>query len=70
MDWNTNARPASNSTDDMTVPDLLPPQLVISFCALIDLFSSRQGIFISRVSKGGPAEKAGLHVGDRVLEVK
>ncbi|KAG1941546.1 protein scribble [Pimephales promelas] len=28
-----------------------------------------EGIFISRVSKGGPAEKAGLHVGDRVLEV-
>ncbi|XP_052469962.1 protein scribble homolog isoform X1 [Carassius gibelio] len=28
-----------------------------------------EGIFISRVSKGGPAEKAGFHVGDRVLEV-
>ncbi|XP_051506850.1 leucine-rich repeat-containing protein 1-like isoform X1 [Myxocyprinus asiaticus] len=28
-----------------------------------------EGIFISRVYKGGPAEKAGLHVGDRVLEV-
>ncbi|XP_016310821.1 protein scribble homolog [Sinocyclocheilus anshuiensis] len=28
-----------------------------------------EGIFISRVSKGGPAEKAGVHVGDRVLEV-
>ncbi|XP_047668778.1 protein scribble homolog [Tachysurus fulvidraco] len=28
-----------------------------------------EGIFISRVSKGGSAEKAGIHVGDRVLEV-
>ncbi|XP_043090482.1 erbin [Puntigrus tetrazona] len=28
-----------------------------------------EGIFISRVSKGGLAEKAGVHVGDRVLEV-
>ncbi|KAK9963964.1 hypothetical protein ABG768_005175 [Culter alburnus] len=28
-----------------------------------------EGVFISRVSKGGPAEKAGLHVADRVLEV-
>ncbi|XP_019903213.1 uncharacterized protein LOC105021404 [Esox lucius] len=28
-----------------------------------------EGIFISRVSKGGPSEKAGVHVGDRVLEV-
>lgn len=28
-----------------------------------------QGIFISRVSKGGPSEKAGVHIGDRVLEV-
>ncbi|XP_016373031.1 protein LAP2-like [Sinocyclocheilus rhinocerous] len=28
-----------------------------------------EGIFISRVSKGGPAEKAGVHVGDRVLEI-
>ncbi|XP_048125132.1 tyrosine-protein phosphatase non-receptor type 13 [Alosa alosa] len=28
-----------------------------------------EGIFISRVSKGGPAERAGVHVGDRVLEV-
>ncbi|XP_073775647.1 leucine-rich repeat-containing protein 1 isoform X2 [Danio rerio] len=28
-----------------------------------------EGIFISRVSKGGPAEKAGVHIGDRVLEV-
>ncbi|CAB1312912.1 unnamed protein product, partial [Coregonus sp. 'balchen'] len=28
-----------------------------------------EGIFISRVSKGGPSEKAGVHIGDRVLEV-
>ncbi|XP_057198189.1 uncharacterized protein LOC130559246 [Triplophysa rosa] len=28
-----------------------------------------EGIFISRVSKEGPAEKAGVHVGDRVLEL-
>ncbi|XP_046885570.1 patj homolog [Hypomesus transpacificus] len=28
-----------------------------------------EGIFISRVSAGGAAEKAGVHVGDRVLEV-
>ncbi|XP_049592682.1 uncharacterized protein [Syngnathus scovelli] len=28
-----------------------------------------EGIFISRVTKGGPSEKAGLHVGDRLLEV-
>ncbi|KAL4640899.1 leucine-rich repeat-containing protein 1 isoform X2 [Arapaima gigas] len=28
-----------------------------------------EGIFISRVAKGGPAEKAGVHIGDRVLEV-
>lgn len=27
-----------------------------------------EGIFISRVSRGGPAEKAGVHIGDRVLE--
>lgn len=31
--------------------------------------SSFQGIFISRVNKGGAAEKAGIHVGDRLLEV-
>ncbi|XP_053730484.1 protein lap4 [Synchiropus splendidus] len=30
---------------------------------------SSQGIFISRVTKGGPSEKAGVHVGDRLLEV-
>ena len=30
---------------------------------------SRQGIFISRVNKGGASEKAGVHVGDRLLEV-
>ncbi|KAJ8248091.1 hypothetical protein GJAV_G00238210 [Gymnothorax javanicus] len=28
-----------------------------------------EGVFISRVAKGGPAEKAGIHIGDRVLEV-
>ncbi|XP_024916559.1 disks large homolog 3-like isoform X3 [Cynoglossus semilaevis] len=28
-----------------------------------------EGIFISRVRKGGPSEKAGIHVGDRLLEV-
>ncbi|MGH0139287.1 UNVERIFIED_CONTAM: hypothetical protein FKN15_037077 [Acipenser sinensis] len=28
-----------------------------------------EGIFISRVSKAGLAEKAGIHIGDRVLEV-
>ncbi|XP_054886152.1 disks large homolog 1 isoform X2 [Poeciliopsis prolifica] len=28
-----------------------------------------EGIFISRVAQGGPSEKAGVHVGDRVLEV-
>ncbi|XP_030604500.1 uncharacterized protein LOC115793592 [Archocentrus centrarchus] len=28
-----------------------------------------EGIFISRVSAGGPSEKAGIHVGDRLLEV-
>ncbi|XP_063047373.1 protein scribble homolog [Engraulis encrasicolus] len=28
-----------------------------------------EGVFISKVSKGGPAERAGVHVGDRVLEV-
>lgn len=32
-------------------------------------FFSFQGIFISRVNKGGAAEKAGIHVGDRLLEV-
>ncbi|XP_032409342.1 protein lap4-like isoform X1 [Xiphophorus hellerii] len=28
-----------------------------------------EGIFISRVAQGGPSEKAGIHFGDRVLEV-
>ncbi|KAG7216400.1 hypothetical protein INR49_021652 [Caranx melampygus] len=28
-----------------------------------------EGIFISRVTKGGSSEKAGVHVGDRLLEV-
>ncbi|KAL3972151.1 splicing factor 4 [Sarotherodon galilaeus] len=28
-----------------------------------------EGIFISRVTEGGPSEKAGIHVGDRLLEV-
>ncbi|XP_030012497.1 leucine-rich repeat-containing protein 1 [Sphaeramia orbicularis] len=28
-----------------------------------------EGIFISRVTKGGPSERAGVHVGDRLLEV-
>lgn len=32
-------------------------------------FISFQGIFISRVIKGGASEKAGIHVGDRLLEV-
>lgn len=36
--------------------------------SLMCLFSF-QGIFISRVNKGGAAEKAGIHVGDRLLEV-
>lgn len=31
---------------------------------------SKQGIFISRVVKGGASEKAGIHVGDRLLEVE
>ncbi|XP_041107618.1 erbin [Polyodon spathula] len=30
---------------------------------------NNEGIFISRVSKAGPAEKAGIHIGDRILEV-
>ncbi len=33
------------------------------------MFISCQGIFISRVNKGGASEKAGIHVGDRLLEV-
>lgn len=33
------------------------------------MFISFQGIFISRVNKGGASEKAGIHVGDRLLEV-
>ncbi|XP_077438603.1 uncharacterized protein LOC144061745 [Vanacampus margaritifer] len=28
-----------------------------------------EGIFISRVTKGGPSEKAGVHVGDRLVQV-
>ncbi|XP_035462907.2 protein scribble homolog [Scophthalmus maximus] len=28
-----------------------------------------EGVFISRVTEGGPSEKAGIHVGDRLLEV-
>lgn len=34
-----------------------------------NVFISFQGIFISRVIKGGASEKAGIHVGDRLLEV-
>ncbi len=34
-----------------------------------NVFISFQGIFISRVNKGGASEKAGIHVGDRLLEV-
>lgn len=34
-----------------------------------NMFISFQGIFISRVNKGGASEKAGIHVGDRLLEV-
>lgn len=34
-----------------------------------NVFMSVQGIFISRVVKGGASEKAGIHVGDRLLEV-
>lgn len=33
------------------------------------MFIFFQGIFISRVTKGGASEKAGIHVGDRLLEV-
>nr|XP_023864498.1 uncharacterized protein LOC111978598 isoform X1 [Salvelinus alpinus] len=40
--------------------------VVVLLLVYIFLF---QGIFISRVSKGGPSEKAGVHIGDRVLEV-
>lgn len=32
-------------------------------------FESFQGIFISRVIKEGASEKAGIHVGDRLVEV-
>ncbi|XP_015218436.2 PDZ domain-containing protein 2 [Lepisosteus oculatus] len=32
-------------------------------------YENDEGIFISRVSKGGPAERAGARVGDRLLEV-
>lgn len=38
-------------------------------CVFSYFFLSFQGIFISRVRKGGPSEKAGIHVGDRLLEV-
>lgn len=34
------------------------------------MFVSAQGIFISRVIQGGASEKAGIHVGDRLLEVE
>lgn len=32
--------------------------------------SFHQGIFVSRVAAGEPAEKAGLQVGDKLLEVR
>ena len=35
-----------------------------------DLFWCLQGIFISRVSEEGPAARAGVKVGDKLLEVK
>lgn len=35
-----------------------------------NVFVSAQGIFISRVVQGGASEKAGIHVGDRLLEVE
>lgn len=35
-----------------------------------NVFMSVQGIFFSRVVQGGASEKAGIHVGDRLLEVE
>ena len=34
------------------------------------IFFLFQGIFISKVSEGGPSDKAGVLVGDRLLEVR
>lgn len=39
------------------------------FLILVYGFESFQGIFISRVIKEGASEKAGIHVGDRLVEV-
>lgn len=39
------------------------------FLTLAYGFESFQGIFISRVIKEGASEKAGIHVGDRLMEV-
>lgn len=39
------------------------------FPTLVYGFESFQGIFISRVLKEGASEKAGIHVGDRLVEV-
>uniref|UniRef100_A0A8C6RQ71 Scribbled planar cell polarity n=1 Tax=Nannospalax galili TaxID=1026970 RepID=A0A8C6RQ71_NANGA len=45
-------------------------QVVASACALADQPSLvLQGIFISRVSEEGPAARAGVRVGDKLLEV-
>ncbi|TMS04616.1 Leucine-rich repeat-containing protein 1 [Larimichthys crocea] len=41
----------------------------IKISSITGLLKSSTGVFISRVNKGGASEKAGIHVGDRLLEV-
>jgi len=36
---------------------------------LVTVFIS-QGIYVTRVSKGGPAEVAGLRIGDKIMQVR
>lgn len=43
--------------------------IVITTFTQTNMSISFQGIFISRVNTGGASEKAGVHVGDRLLEV-
>lgn len=35
----------------------------------MNTFFSPQGIYVTRVTEGGPAEVAGLQIGDKIMQV-
>lgn len=44
-------------------------KLDLALCFVIDMTIFFQGIYVTRVSEGGPAEVAGLQIGDKIMQV-